>query len=197
MHHTVIMVLVALATAIAPALAAPPSPLRQLQERSDRVIAVLEDPALKAPARVQDRREAVRKIAIEMFDAEEAARRALALHWKSLTAEQRRQFTGLFVGLLEKSYSSKVDLYGGQRVRYVSEAVDGELAVVKALVTITRGDVPVEARLNLRGDRWLVYDIVVENVSLIGNYRSQFDRIIRTSSYQELVRRLESNRDLQ
>lgn len=195
--HRVIMVLAALAVAVAPALATSPSPLRQLQERSERVIAVLEDPALKAAARAQERRNAVRQIAIEMFDAEEASRRALAVHWRTLTAEQRQHFTGLFVGLLERSYSSKIDLYSGQRVRYVSEAIDGEQAVVKALVTITKGEIPVEARLNRRGERWLVYDIVVENVSLIGNYRSQFDRIIRTSSYQELVRRLESNRDLQ
>jgi phospholipid transport system substrate-binding protein len=193
--QTVIVILVALVFAAAPAAAASPSPTKQLQERSDRVIAVLDDPTLKAPERAQERRDAVRRIAVEMFDAEEASKRALGLHWRTLTPEQRRQFTGLFVNLLERSYSSKVDAYGGQKLRYVSEAIDGDLAVVKALVTITRGDVPVEARLVRRGERWLVYDVVVENVSLIANYRSQFDRIIRTSSYQELVRRLENHKD--
>jgi phospholipid transport system substrate-binding protein len=193
--QVVALVLVTLILA-SPALAAGPSPTRQLEDYSARIYAVLDDPALQKPERKLDRREAVRRAAVEMFDAEEAARRALGVHWRTLTPDQRKQFVPLFLDLLERSYTSKVDAYGGQRLRFTHESVDGDYAVVRGFVMTAKGtDVPAEARLVRRGDRWLVYDVTVENLSLIANYRAQFDRILRTSSYQELVRRLESNRD--
>ena len=91
----------------------------------------------------------------------------------------------------ERQRVTRIDEYGGERVEYVAERVDGDSAIVKAqIVTKSGTTVPIESRVNQRGGRWLIYDILIENVSLVGNYRSQFDRIIRTSSYDELVRRL-------
>jgi len=167
-------------------------PMQQLQQYTDRVVAILEDPRLAGAGQRLARRAAVRGAAEEMFAGTEAGRRALGIHWARLSAEEQQRFVRLFVELIERAYVSKVDLYGGQRVKYLGEAVDGDYATVRAKVLTKRGtELPVETRMVRRAERWLVYDVLVENISLIANYRSQFDRIIRTSSYQELVRRLQ------
>lgn len=167
-------------------------PTDQLREYTDQVIKVLDDPSLPR----QDRRAAVRKIAHEAFDISETAQRVLARHWQARTPAEREEFTQLFAELLEQTYIARMDEYGGERVRYVGESIDGNFASVRArIVTKTGTEVAVESRMSLRGDRWLIYDILIENVSLVANYRSQFDRIVRSSSYEELVRRLKTKRD--
>ncbi len=161
------------------------------------MIKVLEDPALRAEDKKPERRAAVRKIATEVFDVQETARRALGPHWQQRTPQQREEFVLLFAELLEQTYISKIDLFGGERLRFTEEKVDGDNAIVRAKVmTRQQTEVPVEARLLRRTDRWLIYDILIENISLIGNYRAQFDRIIRTSSYEDLVKRLRSRGEL-
>lgn len=179
------------ATLLAPPTAWAGAPTEQLREYTDAIIRILEDPAFKVEGRRLERRAAVRKIAAEVFDVHETARRALGVHWQARTATERQEFVALFADLLERAYISQIDLFGGERVRFVGESVDGDAAIVRAKV-ITRGgsEVPVDARLLRRGERWLVYDIAVEGISLVGNYRAQFDKIIRTSSYEDLMRRL-------
>jgi phospholipid transport system substrate-binding protein len=168
------------------------APTDQVRQYTDQVQKILEDPALRSA----DKRAAVRKVAIEIFDVNETAKRALGLHWQARNAAERDEFVQLFADLLERTYISKIDLYGGERLRYTSEAIDGEFAIVRAKVVTAKGtEVPVEARMLKRSDHWLIYDITIENVSLIGNYRTQFDRIIRTASFQELVRKLKENRN--
>jgi phospholipid transport system substrate-binding protein len=167
-------------------------PTDQLREYTDQVIKVLDDPSMAR----QDRRAAVRKIAHEAFDVAETAQRVLARHWQARTQAEREEFTQLFADLLERTYIARMDEYGGERIRYVSESIDGKLASVRARITTRNGtEVAVESRMNLRGDRWLIYDVLIENVSLVANYRSQFDRIVRSGSYEELVRRLKTKRD--
>ena len=166
-------------------------PTDQVREYTDAVVKVLEDPALKADDKKPERRAAVRKIASEVFDVQETAQRALGPHWQQRTPQERQEFVQLFAELLEQTYISKIDLFGGERLRFTDEKVDGDNAVVRAKVmTKQQAEVPVEARMLRKGDRWLVYDILIENISLVGNYRAQFDRIIRTSSYEDLVKRL-------
>ncbi len=168
------------------------APTDQARQYTDQVLKVLQEPELK-PAQ---RQVAVRKVAIEIFDVSETARRALGRHWQSRTPAEREEFTRLFAELLESTYISKIDLYGGEQLTYVGEAIDGDFAIVRATILRRRGaDVPVEARMLRRGARWYIYDIAVEGISLINNYRSQFDRIIQTSSYDELLRRLRTKRD--
>ena len=168
------------------------APTDQARQYTDQVLGVLQDLALK-PA---ERQAAVRKVAIEIFDVSETARRALGRHWQSRTPVEREEFTRLFAELLESTYISKIDLFGGEQLKYVGESIDGDFAIVRATIVRRRGaDVPVEARMLRRGDRWYIYDISVEGISLINNYRAQFDRIIQTSSYNELVRRLRMKRD--
>ena len=167
-------------------------PTDTVREYTDAVVRVLEDPALKVDDRRAERRAAVRKIAIDIFDVQETARRALGPHWQQRSPEERAEFVQLFADLLERTYINKIDLFGGERLKFTEEKLDGDHAIVRAKVITKQGtEVPVEARMiNRSGNRWQIYDIVIENISLIGNYRSQFDRIIRTSSYAELVKRL-------
>lgn len=151
------------------------------------MVRILDDPALTPP----QRRAEIRAVALEAFDVAEAARRALGPHWPRRTAAERQEFQALFQGLLERGYLSRIGEYGGERVQYVGERIDGDYAAVRAMIITQKGtQVPVEARVLRRGDRWLMYDVLIENVSLVASYRSQFDRVIRTSSYEELVRRL-------
>ena len=185
-----VTLLAVLALGAAPAAAGPPTD--QLREYSDQVIKVLDDPALRS----QDRRVAVRKIANEIFDVAETARRALARHWQGRTPAEQEEFIQLFADLLERTYIARIDRYGGERIRYVGETLDGEAATVRAKVLTKRGtEVTIESRMLRRGDRWLIYDVLIENVSLIASYRAQFDKIVRTSSFEELVRRLKTRRD--
>ena len=168
-------------------------PTDTVREYTDAVQKVLEDPAL----RKEDRRASVRKIASEAFDVNESARRALGLHWQQRSEAEREEFVQLFGELLERTYIAQIDLYGGERLRFTEEKLDGNLAIVRAkLVTKQGTEVPVEARMNRKGERWLIYDVAIENVSLISNYRSQFDRIIRQNSYPELVKRLRNHGEM-
>jgi phospholipid transport system substrate-binding protein len=153
------------------------------------VVKVLQDPALDQT----QRRAEIRAIALEAFDVAEAARRTLGPHWPKRTPAERQEFIALFQGLLERGYLSRIGEYGGESVQYVGERIEGEYATVRALIVTQKGtQVPVEARVLRQGDRWRMYDVLIENVSLIASYRSQFDRVIRTSSYEELVRRLKA-----
>jgi phospholipid transport system substrate-binding protein len=185
-----IVVLAVMCVLVAPAWAG--APMDQAREYTDQVMKVLEDRSLKP----QDRRAAVRKVANEVFDVGETAKRALGRHWQARTPAEREEFTAIFADLLEGTYISKIDRYGGEQIRYTAETIDGEYASVKARIMRKGGtEVPVEARMLRRGNRWLIYDIVIENISLVNNYRSQFDQIIRSSSYPDLVRRLKEKRD--
>jgi phospholipid transport system substrate-binding protein len=172
------------------AVAGPPTD--QVRRYTDIVQRILDDSAMP-PA---DKRAAVRKIAEEVFDLTETAKRALGRHWQGRTPAQQEEFVQVFADLLERTYVSKIDLYGGEQLHFTGEAVDGAFATVRGkLITKQRSEVPLEARLHQRDGRWLVYDVVIESVSLVGNYRSQFDRIIRTTSFEELLKRLKSRRD--
>jgi phospholipid transport system substrate-binding protein len=176
---------VLLLVAAGPASAGPPTDT--VREYTEAVVKVLEDDSLKAA----DRRTAVRKLATDAFDVQETAQRALGRHWQQRTPAEREEFVGLFADLLERTYISKIDLYGGERLKFTDERVDGSNAIVRARVVTKQGtEVPVEARMHRKGERWLIYDVAIENISLISNYRAQFDRIIRTSSYGDLVKRL-------
>jgi phospholipid transport system substrate-binding protein len=165
----------------------------QLKGAIDRVIKTIDDPGLKAEA---DRRAAVRRIANDIFDFNEIARRSLARHWQPLTDRQREEFTALFSDLLERSYISKIELYGGEKIVYASERIDGDTANVGTRIITKNGtEVPIDYRLLKKADRWLVYDVNIEGVSLVSNYRTQFNKIIQTASYDELVQKLRTKQD--
>jgi len=197
-RHAGLVVAVAFAgvvVAVAPARAG--APLEQLRLQVDRVLKLLDDPELKKESKAKDRRVAVRKIANEIFDFGETAKRSLGRHWLARTPAERDEFVQVFTDLLERSYISRVELYGGEKIQYVSDTIEeGEQAKVQTkLVTKGGGEIPIEYRMHKKADRWLVYDVIIEGVSLVSNYRTQFNKIIQTSSFQELVKKMKSKQE--
>jgi phospholipid transport system substrate-binding protein len=171
-------------------------PSDQLKTQIDRVVRILENPELKKESKVLERRRAVRKVAEEIFDFGETAKRSLARHWQSRTPAEREEFVKLFADLLERSYISKIELFNGERIQYLGDQADGDLALVRTRIITKQGtEIPVDYRMLKKGDRWLVYDVVIEGVSLVQNYRTQFNKIIQTSSYQELVKKMKTKQD--
>ena len=180
----------ALLAVAAPACAA--TPTEELRGYTDQILKVLRDGTLSPPAR----RAAVRGLAEEAFDVRETARRTLGVHWEQRTPAEREEFVRLFRDFLERTFVPWVDWYGGESIRYLGERRDGDTATVDAMILTRMGvEVPVASRLLLRGNRWKVYDVLVEHLSLVAYYRSQFDRVIRTASYDELVHRLRTQVD--
>jgi phospholipid transport system substrate-binding protein len=177
-----------------PALAGPPT--EQLRTQIDRVLKALEDPELKKDHRADERRKAVRKIADDIFDFNETAKRSLGRHWAARTPAEREEFVKLFSDLLERSYLSKIELYGGEKIGFVGDTVENDHAIVKSKI-VTKGgsEIPIDYRMLKKGERWLVYDVAIEGVSLVANYRTQFNKIIQTSSYQDLVKKLKTKQE--
>jgi phospholipid transport system substrate-binding protein len=168
-------------------------PTDQLRTQIDRVVKALEDPELKKENKHKERRAFVRKIAEEIFDFTETAKRSLGRHWQQRTPAERKEFVDLFADLLERSYLSKIELYNGEKILYLGDTVDGDYATVRTKLLTKQGtEIPVEYRMVRQNDRWIVYDVVIEGVSLVANYRTQFNKIIQTSSYQELVRKMKA-----
>jgi phospholipid transport system substrate-binding protein len=168
------------------------APQERVRNLVAAVSAVLEDPALRSAGRKPERRAHVATIIRDAFDFESMARDALGSPWASLTAEQQTEFARLFGDRFEQSYSLLVLRFLGERTTtYVGESIDGSRATVRTfLVSEKDGTLPVDYRLALRDDRWTVVDVVVDGVSLAGNYRAQFAKIIRTDSYETLLRRM-------
>lgn len=182
---------VALSLVVGPSPAWAGAPTDQLKAQIDRTVKILENPELKKDGKQRDRRAAVRQVANDIFDFSETAKRSLARHWAARTPAEREEFVQLFTDLLERSYISKIELYGGEKIRFVGESVEPDGAVVRTrLVTKQGTEIPIDYRMVARGDKWLVYDVLIEGVSLIANYRTQFNKIITTSSYQELVKKM-------
>ena len=186
--------LLAIALVLSPAHAG--APTDQLRSQIDRVLKVLENPELKKDGKQKDRRAAVRKIADEVFDFSETAKRSLGRHWQPRTSSEREEFVQLFADLLERSYISKIELYGGERIGYAGDTIDGDLATVRTKLTTRQGtEIPIDYRMLQKNGRWVVYDVIIEGVSLVANYRTQFNKIIQTSSYKELVKKMKTKQE--
>lgn len=183
----------ALIVPVAAGEAAAAEPTTQLRVHVDRVLKVLDDPTLKPPDKVKERRAAMRGVANDIFDFTETSKRALGRHWAARTPAEREQFVQLFADVLERSYISKVELYGGETIEYAGDTVDGDQAAVNTRIVTRQGlRVPIQYRMQRKGERWLVYDVVIEGVSLVANYRSQFYKIIQTSSFEELMKKMKT-----
>ena len=171
-------------------------PTEQLKTATDRVLKVLQDAELKQPAKREERRKQIRAIADQIFDWQETGKRALARHWQGRSPSEREEFSALFSDLIERSYISKIETYGGEKIQYTGERMDGDYATVSTRIVTKNGtEVPVDYRMVKRTDHWLVYDVSIEGVSLVSSYRTQFNKIIQTSSYNELVTKLRTKQD--
>jgi phospholipid transport system substrate-binding protein len=168
-------------------------PTDQLRGATDRVLKVLQDPALKEPAKADARREQIRSIADEIFDWRETGKRALARHWHDRSPKEQEEFSALFADLIERSYIGKIEQYSGERIVYSGETAEGDQVTVRTkLITKANTEIPIDYRMQKEGDRWRAYDVVIEGVSLVSNYRSQFNRIILQSGYPSLLSKLKA-----
>jgi phospholipid transport system substrate-binding protein len=165
-----------------------------VRQTVDAVLGILGDEALKAPERTQERRTKIRQTVLQRFGFEEMSRRALGVHWQKLTPQERQEFVQLFTDLLERSYIDKIEGYRGnpQNIKYTKETIDkdGYASVRSEILNQRDMNVEVEYRLLQRDGNWEVYDIVIEGVSLVNNYRTQFNKIIQEGSYANLLKQM-------
>jgi phospholipid transport system substrate-binding protein len=171
-------------------------PTEQLRGSIDLVLKIVTDPELKKEARTAERRKRIRAVVNQIFDFSEISQRSLGRHWQARTPAEREQFVALFGDLLENSYISKIESYSGEKIQYPGDVIDGDLAVVKTrIVTKQATEIPIDYRMFLNGGRWAVYDVSIEGISLIGNYRTQFNAVIQRSGFPDLVAKLKTKQD--
>ena len=141
----------------------------------------------------QQRRQVLKKVINTIFDYSEMAKQTLGRHWNQRTRAERAQFTDLFASLLDNSYISKTESYNNEKIVYLKETIDGDHAEIKSkIVTAKRDEYALDYRLLNENGKWMVYDIVIEGVSMVSNYRTQFSRIISNNGYSELVKKLQT-----
>jgi len=177
--------------AVQPVASSPASsPMEQIRETTEEILELVKDPALAGPENKPKRRRLIRKVVDKRFDWEEMSQRALARHWSERTDTERKAFIELFGELLERTYMDRVEGYQGEKIVYESEEIENTYAEVKVKFAGGQNQIPVIYRLHKEGEAWLVYDISIEGVSLVNNYRNQFNSILVRSSFDELMDKL-------
>ena len=189
MRRTLMTMTAALLVGLTATVAAALTPTETVKARVDEALQSLsQTPNAGATERL---RAEIRRAADTLFDFPDMSRRALGRHWTDRSPAEREEFTRLFTDLIARTYIGKIDRYAGEAISYVGERVDGEEASVRSQVVTAKGSqIPVEYRLHRVNDEWTAYDVFIENVSLVGTYRSQFDRIIKAESFASLLARL-------
>jgi len=171
-------------------------PTDQIRVTVDRVLMILKDPALISAGAKEARRSELRKAIFPRFDFEEMAKRSLGSEWRRRTPAEQEEFIRLFTELLKDSYVDSIESYRGNKVVYRRESQDGDYADVGTKVINERGDeFTIDYRLNLQGSEWKVYDVIIENISIVNNYRSQFRRILGRSSFAQLLQTIRDKVD--
>ena len=160
----------------------------KLKSTIDKVIAIVKDENLRNDK--EGRRAALRKTIDERFDYRQMVMRSLAKNWDLRSDQERQEFIELFKSLLENSYANKLEAYSDEKINYTNEMIKGKYALVKTEVVRPSSTIAVDYKLIQENGDWRVYDFVIEGVSMIRNYRSQFTKIIRKDSYEILVQKL-------
>jgi phospholipid transport system substrate-binding protein len=161
----------------------------------NEVLKIVADKELKQPSKANERRQLLEKVVGERFDYQEMSRRSLGAPWNNLSDKEKQEFVSLFQTLLVNTYADKVESYSGDGVQYVNERTEKDYAEVRTRVLTGKTEIPLDYRLLNKGSAWRVYDVVVDGVSLVNNYRGQFTKILRTSSYADLVDQLRKKSD--
>jgi len=166
-------------------------PEEVVRQDTKKVLDILKDPALKAPDKKLERRKKIEDSVGQRFNWPDMAKSSMGAHWKKQTEEQRKEYVDLYTQLVRDTYLTKIDRYSGEEVRYVREEIKGNFAVVSVKIITTKGtDIPVDYRMKKSGDNWLIYDVAVEGVSLVNNYRTQFASMLDSLSDAEFLKEL-------
>jgi phospholipid transport system substrate-binding protein len=167
------------------------APREQVQSAIEKVTAILNDPNLKSDAKKSERIERLRQVIFPKFDFAEMAKRSLGSNWQRRTPEEQQEFVKLFRELIENSYVENIDSYNGEKVNIVGEKQEKDFAQVNTKIVNNKGEeFSVDYRLLQSGGDWKIYDVVIENISIVNNYRSQFNRVIAKSSFEDLLQKL-------
>jgi phospholipid transport system substrate-binding protein len=166
-------------------------PTVQLKASVDTLLKVLRDESLKGAENSDIRRERIAEVVFMQFDMRRMAKLSLGRGWRKLSEAEREHFVGLFRKLLSKSYIATIDGYSGEKISYVKEIIKGNKAEVRTMVIGNAKEIALTYKLKLDDSRWLIYDVIIENVSLVRNYRSQFDPIMKKEGFTGLVKRME------
>jgi phospholipid transport system substrate-binding protein len=168
-------------------------PTDQVRQTADRVLSVLQDSRLKSPDKQQERRAEIRQIIANRFDFAEMAKRSLGSNWQKVSDDERREFVELFTELLEKSYADQIESYNGEKIVYGRENISQDQADVDTKIVTKKGEqIAVNYKLRSNAGDWKVYDVVIEDISIVNNFRSQFNRILANASFAELLKKLQS-----
>ena len=186
---TILLALTLVLLAAASVIAAVPRPSNQLRLAVDRIIEVLRDKNLSRDQALQEVSNQVRS----KFDFWAMSQRTLGINWKKATKEEQQQFVRLFAKLLEDTYRGRIKVYtyNDEHVEYIGERVRGSRAEVHTIVVANK-EIPVSYKMRLKGEEWLVYDVIIEEVSLISNYRNSYGEIVRDEGFGGLLARMEA-----
>ena len=187
MWNRIMLLVIASLISVSQALA---TPLNDVKNTVDEVVRIVADKEMKKND--HKRRQALKKTISTIFDYNEMSKRSLGKHWSRLTPEEKKHFSDLFAALLENSYAGKIESYDNEKIVYIKELLDGDHAEIRSkVVTSKRDEFTLDYRMTRQNGRWMAYDVVIEGVSLVSNYRSQFNRVITTSGYDGLIKKLE------
>ena len=183
--------MMAVALSFTSAALAASSPTDDVRTSVNAILVILQNGELD----VQQKRADISKIITKRFDFRAMSQRTLATNWKKTSDEEKKQFTALFSQLIESSYVGKIEAYTNEKVEYPGEKVKGKKAVVETLILTSSADIPVNYKLYQKGDQWLVYDVIIEGISLISNYRSSYQEIMKDEGFDGLLNRMQAKID--
>ncbi len=165
------------------------SPIGAMQSTIDSVLNVMRDKSFSQPERKEERRERISAEIRDRFHFEEMSKRSLAKHWKGRTPEERTEFVKVFSELLEASYISKIEAYTDEKVSYNKETIKskGKYSIVNTTIVTKSVEIPIDYKLISKDGKWWVYDVIIEGVSFVSTYRSQYNRIIIKESFAALL----------
>ncbi len=167
------------------------TPAGTLHGAVDEIMTILKDARLKQAENCQDRKHLILTVVRHHFDFEEMSKLTLAAHWKNISDQEKEHFVSLFSQLIENSYINKIEAYSNEEIVFLRESVRAEKSLVPTIIKHNNVDIPINYKLFKQEDSWRVYDVVIEGVSLVQNYRTQFHSIISKEKYAGLVKRIE------
>ncbi|NUO08435.1 MAG: ABC transporter substrate-binding protein [Candidatus Brocadia sp.] len=170
-------------------------PGKLVMKTIDSGLAVLKEPSLNGPEKAQERQQRLWEEISPIFNFEEMSKRALSQHWKKRTSEEKKEFVELFTNIIKDAYIGKTDTYSGEKILFLREKQDNKYATVQTKIILNTGtEVLVDYRMLNNSGKWMIYDVIIEGVSLVNNYRSQFNNILLKSSYEELVQKMKEKK---